>query len=78
MFVGGSNGNLLQFEMENRKCIKDYGKVLDKNIVALVGMDSYGVLWVADEGGRMKVLDIHEQQFVKGTTVSNKAVYCLA
>lgn len=78
MFIGGSNGNLLQFEMVNRKCIKDYGKVLDKNILSLAGTDSNGSLWMVDEGGKMKVMDVREQQFLKCYTISNKAVYCLA
>ena len=78
MFVGGSNGALLQFEMVNRKCIKDFGKVLEKDILSMTGMDSYGVVWMVDESGKMKILDIREQRFIKSATVSTKAVYCIS
>ena len=77
LFVGGSNGQLLQIEMLNRKVIKDYGTVLDSNIFAMAGTDCYGTLWLVDESGAMKVLDVREQRWIGNFSVSDKAVYCV-
>ena len=80
LFVGASDGTLYQFDVESERtrCLmKDYGKVLDSNIFCLEGSDRYGYVWMADESGQMKVLDIREQIFVKSFVISSKAVYCM-
>lgn len=77
LFVGASDGCLLQFCLGTRKMCKDYGRVLDTNIYTMVGSDGYCFLWIADESGLMKVLDIEEQSFVKQYIISSKAVYCM-
>jgi hypothetical protein len=51
--------------------------VLDTNIFAMTGTDRNEVLWVADEGGRMKCLDIRENNFIRNYVISSKAVYCI-
>jgi len=78
LFIGGATGNLLQFALANKAIVRDYGKVLDTNIFAMACGDSYSTLWLVDESGRMKALDIREQVFVRDFVVSKKSVYCLA
>jgi len=77
LFVGGSNGQLLQIEMLNRKLVKDYGTVLDSSIFAMAGTDCYNTLWLVDETGNMKVLEIRAEKWLSSFTVSDKAVYCI-
>ena len=71
------NRKSLKYNKKDANIFKDYGRVMDANIYAISGTDSNSYLWLVDESGLMKVLDIGEQIFIRSTMVSSKAVYCM-